>query len=120
MREQSTFPTTRAALANSDTITPLVLPILWLVELPQYEQRPPLLNRGRDLMAGMGGKLPLVDGANGRDGLAAVSPMLKRRREPTRFGNAELHGYVIATSTKHELKAIWAGRADLQTFQRRL
>ena len=68
----------------------------------------------------MGGKLPLVDGANGRDGLAAVSPMLKRRSEPARLGSAELHGYVVTTSTNHELQAIWAGRADLQPFQRRL
>jgi len=72
------------------------------------------------LAAGLGGKLPLADGANGRDALTAVSPMLKRRREPTRLSSAELHGDVIATSTNHELKTIWAGRADLQAFQRRL
>ena len=46
--------------------------------------------------------------------------MLKRRSEPTRLGSAELHCHVIATRTNHELKAIWAGCADLQASQGRL
>lgn len=58
--------------------------------------------------------------ASRRDSLAALSPMFERRGEPPRLSSAELHGYVIATGTNHELKAIWASSADLHAFQRRL
>ena len=71
-------------------------------------------------MAGMGGKQTLANWANRQDGLAAIGPMFERRREPACLGSAELHGHVLATGADHELKAVWTGCADLQTFERRL
>ena len=70
------------------------------------------------LLAALGGKRTLANGANSRDPLAAVGPMLKRGCEATGLASAELHSDVVATSTHHELKTVWAGHADLQPIQR--
>jgi len=64
----------------------------------------------------MGGKRTLANGPDGRDCLATVSPVLKRRREPTRFSSAELHRDIVASGMNYKLEAIWTGRADLESF----
>lgn len=64
-------------------------------------------------MSAMGGEVPLADGTNRRDCLTAVSPMFKRRREPTGLRRSKLHGYIVATSADHELEPIGASRANL-------
>lgn len=67
----------------------------------------------------MGGKLPLAGRPNGRDRLALISPLFKRRRQPARLRGIELYSDVIATSTDHKLKPTRTGRPNLQAFQRR-
>lgn len=64
--------------------------------------------------------LPLANWANRPDSFAVLSPMFERGRKPPRLISGEFDSYVIATSTNNELKAVWAGRANLQAFKRRL
>ena len=66
-------------------------------------------------MSALGGKLTLANRANRQDGLAAISPLFERRREPACLGSAELHGHVLATRAMHEMQQFAVQHPDQTT-----